>query len=69
VRILDSESATAAMTRVTITTTNSHGSWSTVGCSANIIEASWQALVDSLEYEILNKNAPLRDRQEEAARD
>jgi 2-isopropylmalate synthase len=69
VRILDSESATAAMTRVTITTSNSHGSWSTVGCSANIIEASWQALVDGLEYEILNRNAPLHDTPKEATRE
>jgi len=55
VRILDGDAATAATTRVTITSSNSHESWSTVGCSANIIEASWQALVDGLEYELLGE--------------
>ena len=54
VRILDSERATGATTRVMITTSNAHRSWSTVGCSPNIIEASWQALVDSLEYGLVN---------------
>jgi 2-isopropylmalate synthase len=54
VRILDSECATGATTRVMITTSNAHSSWSTVGCSTNIIEASWQALVDSLEYGLVN---------------
>ena len=54
VRILDSEHATGATTRVIITSSNGHRSWSTVGCSPNIIEASWQALVDSVEYGLLN---------------
>jgi len=52
VRILDSEAATAAKTRVLIESSNGMESWNTVGCSENIIEASWQALVDSLEYAI-----------------
>lgn len=54
VRILDGERATAATTRVVLTSSNGRRSWNTVGCSANIIEASWQALADSLEYGILN---------------
>jgi len=53
VRILDGESATAATTRVIITTKNGHRDWSTVGSSPNIIESSWQALVDSMEYALL----------------
>ncbi len=53
VRILDGESATAATTRVIITTQNGHRDWSTVGSSPNIIESSWQALVDSMEYALL----------------
>ncbi len=53
VRILDSESATGATTRVIIDTRNGHSAWSTVGCSPNIIESSWQALVDSMEYALL----------------
>ncbi|MCU0503850.1 MAG: citramalate synthase, partial [Anaerolineae bacterium] len=44
VRILDSDAATEATTRVIINSHNGHRSWSTVGCSTNIIESSWQAL-------------------------
>jgi len=54
VRILDSQMATAATTRVMIDSTNHHKNWTTVGSSPNIIEASWMALVDSLEYGLLN---------------
>jgi 2-isopropylmalate synthase len=50
VRILDSDRGTEAITRVLIDTRNSTSRWSTVGASTNIIEASWQALVDSIEY-------------------
>ena len=54
VRILDSGSGTRAQVRVLIDTKNGTNRWSTVGASANIIEASWQALADSLEYALLN---------------
>jgi 2-isopropylmalate synthase len=50
VRILDGNNGTAATTRVLIDTKNGSKSWSTVGASANIIEASWRALSDSIEY-------------------
>ncbi len=53
VRILDSDNGTEATTRVLIDTQNGTRRWSTVGASANIIEASWQALVDSIEYGLL----------------
>ncbi len=53
VRILDGENGTAAVTRVLIDTQNGLKRWSTVGASANIIEASWQALADSVEYGLL----------------
>jgi 2-isopropylmalate synthase len=53
VRILDGNNGTAAITRVLIDTQNGTQRWSTVGASANIIEASWQALVDSVEYGLL----------------
>jgi 2-isopropylmalate synthase len=54
VRIIDGENATAATTRVLIDTRNrATNRWSTVGASANIIEASWQALADSMEYALL----------------
>lgn len=50
VRILDGPSGTRATTRVLIDTRNGRRVWSTVGASANIIEASWLALADSVEY-------------------
>ncbi len=50
VRILDGHAGTAAMTRVLIDTANHIRRWSTVGASTNIIEASWLALADSVEY-------------------
>ena len=52
VRILDSASGTAAMTRVLIDFTDGERIWTTVGASTNIIEASWIALSDSVEYYI-----------------
>ena len=50
VRVLNPEDATASKVRVFITSTDHERSWDTVGVSENIIEASWQALVDSLEF-------------------
>jgi 2-isopropylmalate synthase len=50
VRIVDGRNGTAATTRVLIDTRNGRRKWSTVGASTNIIEASWLALVDSIEY-------------------
>jgi 2-isopropylmalate synthase len=52
VRIIASSSGTAARTRVLIDSTDHHDTWSTVGVSDNIIEASWLALVDSYEYRL-----------------
>jgi 2-isopropylmalate synthase len=53
VRILDSDRGTEAITRVLIDTRNKTSRWSTVGASTNIIEASWRALADSLEYGLM----------------
>lgn len=53
VRILDSRAGTAAKTRVLIESSNRHQRWTTVGVSTNIIEASWQAVVEGLEYGLL----------------
>jgi 2-isopropylmalate synthase len=50
VRILDSSAGTAAVTRVLVDMQRGAKRWSTVGASGNIIEASWRALVDGLEY-------------------
>lgn len=52
VRVLDSTSATAAKVRVLIESTDSKEVWTTIGVSADIIEASWKALVDSIEYKL-----------------
>jgi len=53
VRVLDGESATAAKVRVLIESSDSRESWSTVGVSTDIIQASWIALVDSIEYKLI----------------
>lgn len=53
VRVLDNGSATAATVRVWIQSSDGENTWSTVGSSPNIIEASWLALADSLEYPLL----------------
>lgn len=52
VRILDSGTGTAAKTRVIIESTDGTDTWGTVGVHDNIIEASWEALVDSVEYKL-----------------
>ena len=53
VRILDENVGTDAITRVVVTTSDGSGSWGTVGVSENIIEASWNAIVDSIEYGLM----------------
>jgi 2-isopropylmalate synthase len=50
VRILDEDKGTDAITRVLIDASDKHGVWGSIGVSENLIAASWQALVDSLEY-------------------
>lgn len=50
VRILDSDHGTGAGTRVLLDSSDGERSWGSIGVSENIIEASWEALVDSLEY-------------------
>ncbi|MCF7790559.1 MAG: citramalate synthase [Victivallales bacterium] len=57
VRIFQGAEGTAAKTRVLIESGNTKESWVTVGVSENIIEASWEALVDSVEYALLLKNS------------
>lgn len=54
VRILDSVAGTAAKTRVLIVSGDGHREWGTVGVSENIITASLQALIDSIEYALLD---------------
>ncbi|MFH1269981.1 MAG: citramalate synthase [Candidatus Omnitrophota bacterium] len=53
VRVLDEKAGTAAKVRVLIQSQDETDTWSTIGVSENIIEASWQALVDSVEYKLI----------------
>ncbi|GIP53171.1 MULTISPECIES: citramalate synthase [Paenibacillus] len=55
VRVLDDKDATASKVRVLIESRNFENSWSTVGVSGNVIEASWEALVDSLRYALIGQ--------------
>ena len=55
VRVLDgSKTGTAALTRVLMESTDGRTNWSTVGVSEDILEASWRALVDSVDYYMLD---------------
>jgi 2-isopropylmalate synthase len=54
VRVLDTSKGTGAVTRVLLDTTDGDRTWSTIGVSDNLIEASWQALVDSIVYGLLH---------------
>lgn len=53
VRVLDEKAGTAAKVRVLIQSQDKTDSWWTIGVSENIIEASWQSLIDSVEYKLL----------------
>jgi 2-isopropylmalate synthase len=57
VRILDEHAATGALTRVLVDASDGERSWTTVGCSVNIIEASFQAVIDSLELPLLRRTS------------
>jgi len=58
VRVIDGVDGTGAQVRVFIETQDEEKSWGTVGVSPNVIEASWIALVDSLEYGLLSRRLP-----------
>lgn len=58
VRVMEPKDATAATVRVLITSTDGDEVWSTVGVSSDVIEASWFALVDSIEYRLRNESHP-----------
>ena len=57
VRGMEGHRATAAIVRVLIESTDGVSTWTTVGCSADIIDASWQALRDSMEYKLMKDGA------------
>ena len=56
VRVIDGGGATAARVRVQIESRDAQEIWSTIGVSENVIEASWQALVDSVQYKLLKES-------------
>jgi 2-isopropylmalate synthase len=59
VRVVTTGEGTAAKVRTIVESTDHHGhSWATVGVSTNLIEASWQAVVDSIEYGLLRTSPP-----------
>ena len=60
VRILDSAHGTDAVTRVLIETSDGQSSWQTVGVAANVVEASWEALVDGIVYGLARQGADRR---------
>jgi 2-isopropylmalate synthase len=64
VRVVNSEAGTAARIRVMIESADEHDTWGTIGVSENIIEASWKALVDALEYKLYkdDRKEPSTDR-------
>ncbi|MEW6040708.1 MAG: citramalate synthase, partial [Elusimicrobiota bacterium] len=55
VRVINAEGGTAAKVRVLIESRDKSKTWGTVGVSENIIEASWQALVDAIEYKLIKR--------------
>ena len=57
VRILDEDRGTAATTRVLIDSSDGRDNWGSVGVGVNVVEASWEALVDSISYGLLRKEA------------
>jgi 2-isopropylmalate synthase len=57
VRVLNSSAATAAVTRVLLDSADETGTWTTMGVSENIIDASWQALCDSIVTGLLRAGA------------
>ncbi len=57
VRVLDTRKGTGAVTRVLLDSADGEGTWSTIGVSENIIEASWQALVDAIVFALVRAAA------------
>jgi 2-isopropylmalate synthase len=55
VRVINAGAGTAAKVRVLIESKDSHSTWGTIGVSENLIDASWKALVDAVEYKLMKK--------------
>ena len=61
VRVVNSEAGTAARIRVVIESKDDHDVWGTIGVSENIIEASWMALIDAIEYKLIKDETASAD--------
>jgi 2-isopropylmalate synthase len=59
VRVINSTEGTAAKVRVVIESADEQDVWSTIGVSENVIEASWQALADAVDYKLFKDNGQL----------
>ncbi|MFR8404822.1 MAG: alpha-isopropylmalate synthase regulatory domain-containing protein, partial [Monoglobus pectinilyticus] len=55
VRVLEPQKATGAKVRVLLESSDESGSWTTVGVSTDVIDASWIALVESVEYKLMKE--------------
>lgn len=64
VRVMDEKGATAGKVRVLIESTDFNNTWSTVGVSTNVVEASWEALVDSMRYALLGESSSQEAKEE-----
>ena len=58
VRILDENQGTGARTRVLLDASDGEESWGSIGVSENVVEASWEALVDSIEFGMVRSRRP-----------
>ena len=59
VRVINVKEGTAAKVRAIVDSADAEDTWSTIGVSTNIIDASWHAVVDSIEYGLLRRGAAL----------
>jgi 2-isopropylmalate synthase len=66
--VLNANAATDAKVRVLIETSDGQETWGTVGVSENIIEASWQALVDSITYKLRKEYGRRRESKRPAGK-
>ncbi len=66
VRVLDGSHATASKVRVLIESKDKNTNWSTVGVSSNVIEASWEALLDSMSYLLLKQQMETVEEKQQA---
>lgn len=63
VRVLDSDRATAAKVRVLIESADHHESWTTTGVSTDVVDASWRAMVDAIEYKLMRDQERIAPKQ------